>query len=365
MKSFRMILLASAGLAIGFGAAQAQEQTSAAVQPAAAEAAKPMPAGTPVLLDHIAIRVGNEIVTDTEIEEPLRQLHERLSQQFRGEELEKKMKQARQEHQKRLVEDKLLLLEARAENIEVTDAQVDERLKQEMNSLRAQFPTEQEFQKQLATEHLTVDDLREQRRGLIKDQLLRQRLLQGKLQEFTTGADVSEAQLSAYYEQHRNEFRRPPRVYLNQIFVARPDPGLSASAFAKQDNQARAKIDRALAALKNGKDFEAVAREYSEHRITAEKGGEVGWISQGDTGMPDFDKEVFETLKAGDTSQVISTGRGYFIVRINDRQEGGQTPLEEVRGRIRQLLMSQGSDARYQAWLETLKGKFKVVTSEK
>jgi parvulin-like peptidyl-prolyl isomerase len=373
MKQTLFALLASVALAAGAAAALAQDQqaqapapagnTPAAGQPAAA--AKPEAVGTPSILDAIAIRVGSEIITTTEIEEPLRQLRERLAQQFKGSDLEQKMKQARQEHVKRLTEEKLLLLEAKAQNIEVTQAQVDDRTKQEMDALRAQFPTQQDFENQLASEHLTLEDLREQRAALTKENILRQKLLQGKFQEFSNGGEITDAQLSAYFDKHRDEFRRPPRVNLSQIFVARPDAGLPAAVFDKQDKQARAKIEQALADLHSGADFNVVARKYSEHRATAEKGGEVGWISQGETGMPDFDKEVFGRLKVGQISPVIATGRGYFVVRVSDRQDGGTTPFEEVKGRIRQLLMSQGSDARYQAWIETLKTKYPVAETAK
>jgi parvulin-like peptidyl-prolyl isomerase len=181
------------------------------------------------------------------------------------------------------------------------------------------------------------------------------------MQELTTGGDVSDAQLAEYYHKHQDEYKRPVRVRIAQIFVARPDAGLPAAEFEKADRQARAHAQAALAELGDQGKFDVVARKYSEHKATAEKGGEVGWIEQGELGMPEFDKVVFGQLKVGETSRAVATGRGYFIVRVEDRQEGGTVPLEEVRGRIRQVLMNEGSDTRYQAWIESLKQKFKVT----
>jgi parvulin-like peptidyl-prolyl isomerase len=318
-------------------------------------------APTAVVLDAIAIRVGSEIVTRVEIEEPLRQLRERLAQQFRGAELEAKMKQARDQHLKRLVEDRLLLLEARAQALEAPDAQVQERVKQQMDALRAQYPTEAEFQKQLAIEHLTVEDLQAQQETMIREQMLRQRLYQMKLQELGTASEISEAQLQKYYADHQEEFRRPARANISQIFVGHPDAGLPAKTFETKDAQARAKIEQARGELKAGRPFAAVARKYSEHAATAEKGGEVGWLAKGEVGLPEFDREVFEKLKPGETSGVLNTARGFFLVRVEDRQEGSLTPFEEVRGRIRQMLMAEGSETRLQAWIDQLKLKYPVV----
>lgn len=317
-----------------------------------------------VVMNHIALRVGNEVITSFEIEEPLRQLRERLQKEFGGAELEKKMQQAREQHLKRLVEDKLVLLEAREQNYDISEAQIDERVKQEMETLRNQFASEKDFNQQLAKEHLTIEDLQQQRERQVREQLLRQRLLQTKLQEFMTGTDITDEQLQAYYAGHPDEFRRPARVRLRQIYIARPDPGLPEEEFTRLDDAARQRCEKALAEIRAGRDFAAVARRFSEHKATAEKGGEVGWIEPGEVGMPEFEQVVFQKLKPGQVSPIISTGRGYFIVQLEDSQEGGVIPLEEVRGRIRQQLMNQGSETRYLAWIETLKKKYKV-TEEK
>ncbi len=330
----------------------------AAAQPAPARSAA---SAAPWVLDDIAIRVGGEIITRLEIEEPLRQLRVRLAEQVRGAELEDKLKQAREQHLKRLIEDKLLLLEARDQELEAPDAQVQQQAKQQVDALRAQYGSEAEFKRQLAIEHLTLEDLQTQQETLIREQMLRQRVYQGKLQELGTASEIAEEQLRTYYDAHTDEFRRPARAFVSQVFVGHPDPGLPAKVFAEKDAQARSKIEQAQAELKAGRSFAVVARKYSEHAPTAEKGGEVGWLAKGEVGLPEFDRAVFERLKPGESSGVLDTARGYFLVLVGDRQEGSLTPFEEVKGRIRQLLMAQGSATRIQAWLDELKVKYPVV----
>lgn len=333
------------------------------VLPAGAQMAASRSATTaaPWILDDIAVRVGGEIITRMEIEEPLRQLRVRLADQARGAELEAKMKLAREQHLKRLIEDKLLLLEARARELEAPETQVQQQAKQQVDSLRAQYGSDAEFKRQLALEHLTLEDLQAQQETLIREQILRQRLYQLKLQELGTSSEIAEEQLRTYYDTHVEEFRRPARAFVSQIFVGHPDPGLPAKVFAEKDAQARSKIEQARSELKAGRSFAVVARKYSEHAPTAEKGGEIGWLAKGEVGLPEFDREVFERLKPGESSGVLDTARGYFLVLVGDRQEGSLTPFEEVKGRIRQLLMAQGSEKRIQAWLEELKAKYPVV----
>ncbi|MCK5218573.1 peptidylprolyl isomerase [bacterium] len=327
--------------------------------------AKIEPSGAAMIWGGIEIKVGNEIITTLDIEEPLRQLRKHFASELRGTELEKKMRQTREQHIKRLVESKLLLLEAYLQEVEIRDTMVEEQAEKEIESLRAQFSSSREFEKQLSREHLTRNELRKQREQIVRENLLRQRLIQMKLQEFKTGTDIADKELKQYYTRNPDEFQRLSRANLSQIYVAHPDLKRNSAAYKQQDEQARAKIKRAWGEIKQGRDFGAVARSYSEHQATAKKGGELGWIEEGDTGLPEFDRVVFKQLQVNDVSEVIDTARGYFIVRLEDRQAGGVVPFEEIRGRIRQKLMAESAEQRYQNWIKTLKQKFKVTYAKK
>lgn len=355
-------LICGAGWLAAAAAFAAEPAAGAGTTPAAFKA---VPAGAPVTWSRIEIRVGNEIITTQDLEEPIRQIRERLSLELRGAELEAKVEEYRKLNLERLIENKLLLLEAQEQKIEVQDTVVEEQADKEIEALRAQFPSAKAFREKLEQEHLTEQEFRKIRQQLTKEMILRQRLLQSKMQELKTGAEVSESQLRAYYDQHRKEFQRPSRARVSQIFVARPDAGLPTDEFAARDQQARAKIQTAAGRLKQGADFGETARDYSEHAATKDRGGDIGWIEPGDTGLREFEKTVFGPLPLGKPSAVVETARGYFIVRVEDRQSGGQMPYEEVQGQIRKLIMEEGSEARYKAWIETLKEKYKVEITDK
>ncbi|MCK5241321.1 peptidylprolyl isomerase [bacterium] len=324
------------------------------------EANQVVASGPAVEIDRIEIWIANEIITTKDITAPMRQYREHLSLKHRGPELEAKLKETRELHIERMIEGKLLLLEAREQEYDLSDTIVDEQVDKEIENMRSQFPSRQAFKAELAKEHLNETDFRKERKQMVHENLLRQRLLQTKIQEFKTGVEVTDTQLQEYYKQAVEKFTQPSRAHLSQIFVARPDVNLPGNVFKQKYQAARTKIRQARNALQAGTPFTEVARQYSEHKITAEKGGDIGWVEEGNIGMPEFEKVAFKTLAVGKYSEVVETVRGFFIIQLLDKQPGGQLPFEEVRGRIRKEMMAESSDKRYKAWLETLKKKFKV-----
>lgn len=345
--------------------AEPSVQTMPTAKEVRADAAQVIPTGPPVIVNQIEIKVGNEIITTVEIEAPLEQLQHYLKQEFRGEALQEKMIMAREEHVKKLIEGKLLLLEARQQKIEIPDAMVKENAEKEIEQLKSKFPSEEAFRKQLAIEHLNEYELLRQREKLVRENLMRQKLLQQKLQEFKTGAEISDETLKEYYEKNKEKFHSPGRARIKQIYVERPSTNLSNDDFMVKDNQAQAKISEARRLLQQGRTFAAVASQYSEHKLSAERGGDIGWIEAGDLGFPELEKAIFKQLALGALSDVVDTARGYFLIKVMDRQDGQTIPFEEVRGRIRQSVMAEGSEKRYNTWIESLKDNYKVVYAKK
>ncbi len=363
MKKGYMVTLTGVALLLmgGVLAAQPEQQPATVIK----EAAKVVPAGKPETVDRIEIRIGNEVITTTEIELPLQQLADYLKKTLQGDELKEKLRLARKQHINKLIESKLLLLEARRQKIDVQDAMVKETAEKEIEKLKAQFPTDEAFRKQLAMEHLNEAELLKEREKMARENIMRQKLLQEKLREFRTGSEVDEAQLKDYYEKNKEEFHSPARAEVNQIFIPHPSTGLGHDAFLKQDNEAKVKMENALQALKQGRPFAAVAKTYSEHKLSAERGGSIGWIEAGVSGLPEFEKAVFDKVQVGGISGILDTSRGYFIIQVVARQPGKTLPLEDVKGRIRQDIMNQGSEKRYEAWIDSLKQRFPVIYAEK
>jgi peptidyl-prolyl cis-trans isomerase SurA len=84
------------------------------------------------------------------------------------------------------------------------------------------------------------------------------------------------------------------------------------------DKEAKTKMEDIEKKLEDGANFEDLAKELSEDRKTAEKGGEIGWISVGGRMIKDFEETVFNLNKIGDISPILKTNYGYHIIKLID-----------------------------------------------
>jgi len=89
---------------------------------------------------------------------------------------------------------------------------------------------------------------------------------------------------------------------------------------------------------KGGK-FEDLAKKYSEDTQTKDKGGDLGWLTQGQT-VPAFEKAAFETPK-GETSGVVKTEYGFHILKVVDKEAARTLSLDQVKP---QLLVNAKAD---------------------
>jgi peptidyl-prolyl cis-trans isomerase D len=152
-------------------------------------------------------------------------------------------------------------------------------------------------------------------------------------------AQISQQDLQAYYDEHRDELRAPEQVNVRQILIKTPLPGPDGKVDQKGVDAARKKADDALQQLKAGAKFEDLAKKYSEDP-SSKNGGSVGWIKRGGFPVPEVDKAAFSLPKGG-TSDVINAGYAFVILRIDDKQEAHEKTLAEVKDQIEPTLKQQ------------------------
>ncbi|MBC8330054.1 MAG: peptidylprolyl isomerase, partial [Planctomycetes bacterium] len=120
--------------------------------------------------------------------------------------------------------------------------------------------------------------------------------------------------------------------------------------------EARQLAQAALARLRGGADFAAVAAECSHDRVTREAGGELQNYN-GRLYGPAF-RQAVEALQPGGLSEVIETGAGFHVVQLVDRTE---TRLEGVRDAlVKQILESEPSWQERSALVQALRAKAKI-----
>ena len=232
-----------------------------------------------------------------------------------------------------LIDQTLLLQAARAANVTVPPDRVD----RELLRLRADYPGPS-FDQALAEGALTTDELREQTRDqlIVEDFFLRQ---------VYARVAVTDADVEAYYNDHKEDFAHPEQVHAEQILV-----GDAETAHRVQQE------------LRQGQRFEELARKYSTSP-DAKVGGDLGWFARGV--MPEvFDQTCF-ALKPNQVSEVVSSPYGFHLFKVLEKRPAGTPPLADIRPRVEAALRKEREAAAQKAKLDELRKAAKIVINDK
>lgn len=148
---------------------------------------------------------------------------------------------------------------------------------------------------------------------------------------------VSDEAMQAYYQTNIEQYsRRKVRVAHILFRIHR----------AMQEQQKSAKFSQAVdahAKLAGGASFTKLAEQLSEDPLTAKKGGEIGWLQAGQIDNAIFEKAI--SMKKGEVSEPIKTGKGYHIIMLLEDPAVEQRPSKEVKGEIQYRLRYQAKQA--------------------
>lgn len=284
------------------------------------------------VVERIVAVVNDEIVTAQDLDDLMSPVVAQFRTLYTGKEFDEKVRQAREEYLKKVIEDRLILSEAKRKQVIVKDPEVDDM----MSDVRNKFPSRELFTQSIEDQGLTEKKLWNR----FRDQIMMQKLVG---YEVRSKVSVSPGEVTEYYKAHPEEFKQGDRVKLQQILIR---------LGARTDEEAKAFAQKIVAELRAGKPFEEMAKTYSEGS-EAKDGGEMGWIEKGQL-MGQIDEKVF-ALKTGEITEPIQSTLGYHIFKLTERQALGTRSLEEVRDQIQEILFKQKTRERLESWLANLK----------
>jgi peptidyl-prolyl cis-trans isomerase D len=157
------------------------------------------------------------------------------------------------------------------------------------------------------------------------------------LNKLRQSTQVTDDDLKAIYQKNIQDYQVPNRVHPEHILlmtVGKTDAEVAEIKKKAEDILAQTK--------KKGTNFEDLAKKYSEDPGSKAKGGDLGWIVQGQT-VPEFEKAAF-SLPKGDISDLIRTQYGFHIIKVLDRETAHTKPFDEVKDSIRTPLLLQKAD---------------------
>jgi peptidyl-prolyl cis-trans isomerase SurA len=268
----------------------------------------------------IAAIVNDEPVSDYDLDQRLRLALATSGRQLSSqEEFDRLRKRVLQE----LVDERLQLQEAKANEVEVSE----EDLAKALESIAAQNNlTLDQMKAMLGSAGVDIKTLEDQ----VHAQLAWRALVRRR---FLPRIGVGDEDVDAAYAQIKANAALPERL-VAEIFLAVESP--------EQEPEVRRTAQEIVERLRNGAPFPVVAREYSE-AATAAVGGDLGWVLRGQ--LAEEVDDVLDVMQEGEVSSPIRTANGYTIVALRDRR----APLSErprpARLSLYQLILPLPKDA--------------------
>lgn len=270
------------------------------------------------------------------------------------------MAQARLQVLGSLIQREVLFQRAEKEKVLPTEDQITGLINQQKQQSGM---TDDDFQKNLVAQNLTIESLREEAR---KDISIKN--LQDK---FSSKITVSDKEVEDFYNGNRERFVSSRGVALAMITV---DPADNSSNGiqndAKNESEAKLKIDNISQQLKGGADFATVARAKSEDINTLARGGDLGFATEDDLKQNAFPPELitrFFGMQPGDTTEPVrfNSGKWYVFKLGEKRLQTENLTLESpgVRPQITQALINQRKEILNAALLEVAMNESKIVNN--
>ncbi len=279
--------------------------------------------------DGIIAVVDDEVITAKDLQDYLRGIYTQLKIEGRSDkDIQEVMNQYQAKGVEQLIEDRLILAEAKRQGMTIRPQAIEER----MDEIKSRYPSSQVFLSEINKEGVTISDIRKKIEDQFKARYVVTKEVRDKI--YVNPQDVTD-----YYNAHLQEFRKFPRVFIQSIFVRADGP---------DDAPAMEKAKAALARVKAGEDFKSVALAVSELPS-------IGEVPE-DSLSAEF-KSKTDTMNVGDISDIFTTSDGFYVFKLSGRTPAAEPSLKDVKEGIYQKLFEIKFKDSYKAWIDKLRKK--------
>jgi len=283
------------------------------------------------ILEEIVAKVNNSMITRSQLQERLAIYEQQLKAKYSGDELNAKAEAAADGLLRNMITETLLV--QRAEVL----LDLDKVRKNLLDDFKKQqkIQSDEELDQLLKEQNMTRQEL--------LDTLMRMSIPHEIINyEVRRKISVSDKEIQAYYDEHRQDFVKPERVVFREIVFLYEE--------ANRD-EVRARAESTRRELDAGKDFGELAGEVSEVS-SKERGGLVGPFTKGEL-RPEIESQVF-ALKPGELAGPIDTGRAFHIIRLETKEGEQVTPLPDAKDMITDKIRDSRFKQALATYLETL-----------
>lgn len=247
--------------------------------------------------------------------------------------------------------------QGKKENLRI-DSEIIEK---ELESLRASYSSEEDFNKALKARNITLEDIKKSMQIDINARQLLNAQIKGKI-------NISDEEVKKYYDNNKPKFVRPKAYHTRHILAAFfPSEALRNQTIQElQKNKeyfariAEKKIDKIMVELKKGANFEELAKNQSDDESSRENGGDLDFIYKG-VFDASFD-EAAGKLKPGETSGKIKTRFGFHVLQLIEIKPSETAPFDEMKPGIQKHLFLEEAKKQVAGYVEELRKEAKIET---
>ncbi|MCD4779401.1 MAG: peptidyl-prolyl cis-trans isomerase [Candidatus Omnitrophica bacterium] len=280
------------------------------------------------VVDAIIAIVNDELITLKDLKDYLRNTFVSLNAEGMPErKIRAIMADLEKDGIRSLIEDKLILSRANEMGLEVSEKAIAGRLAK----IKEKYPSEEEFLKGLIDNGASVTDLRNKITEQLKIKYVVEHEVRSKIY-------VNPQEVTNYYEQNRQQFKRKERINLDSIFIS----------LVEGKKRAREKAQQAYDLIESGKDFLEVARVYSD-------APSIGVIEKGQL-ILEIERVIFG-LKDSQLSEIIEVDAGFYILKLRGRIASQIAGLLEVKKEIYDYIYEEKFKRNLTRWLAQLKAE--------
>ena len=251
-------------------------------------------------IDGIAAVVGDEIILKSEVNSYFKEWNANPQQMS---------KISEEDALNALIEEKLILEEAKKKEIYPKDNEVEMTVEKYIQNVIANFDSYQNFIIALQNQGLTLDELKEQYRNNVYKQLASEKLVR---QEVFQNISVTEYEKKQFFQTYKDSLPlRQKMIKIAQIEIKSEKSDVALQNTLKKIEEIKTKLET--------RNFEELAKEYSDCP-SGKNGGDLGYFARGQMVKP-FDEVAF-SLEVGEISEPVLTKFGYHLIRVDEKRAG-------------------------------------------
>ncbi len=241
-----------------------------------------------------------------------------------------------------LIDREILYQESQKSGIKVDKNKID----QELSAVKKRFPSDKEYKKALSSMNISENDIKNQ----IKEKLAINALIDMKIVKKIV---VTDKETKDFYEKHPDLFKQPEQVRACHILIK-----VEAGADQQKKAQAIQRIKEIQKKLKDGQDFAALAKKYSEDPGSSVKGGDLGYFSRGQMVKP-FEDAAFG-MKPNEVSGIVETQFGYHLIKVYDKKPAKILAYGEIKDLLAKRIRQEKTQQEAAKYIAELKKNAKI-----